>query len=230
MHIEHTNSYIAITFPCPLRTLSSAVFGGGYKKIDTIVNIKTNANALIGNSPDQLVSDFLKRKFPGRSGIGLLTSAKIEYAQFIYACEKDIHVLAAVTAGTSNALNIAERTTTDFSGGQTLCGTINTIVITDGFLLDDCMVSTAISATEAKTAALIDLGIKSTVTGNQATGTGTDSIVIVSGNGIRIRYAGGHTLFGQIVGETVYSAVKRSLLKQGPDTAILKKIGMSFNF
>ncbi len=230
MHIEHTDGYIAITFSCPLRTLSSAVFRGGYGKNDTIVNIKTNAADLMNNNPDRLISDFLQRKFPGRNGIGLLTSAKMKHAQFIYIGEKDIQVLAAVTAGTSNALNIAERTATDFSGSEAVHGTINTIVITDGYLFDDCMVSTAISATEAKTAALIDLGIKSTATGNQATGTGTDSIVIASGQGMRIRYAGGHTLFGQVVGEAVYSAVKRSLMKQNQDPAQLEKICSSFEF
>jgi len=230
MHIDHTDRYIAITFAYPLRTLSSAVFGGGYGKTDAVVNIKTDARTLMRKNPDQLISDFLKRKFPGRRGIGLLTSAQMDHAQFMYIRERDIQVLAVVTAGTSNALNISERTATDFSGTETAHGTINTIIITNGYLFDDCMVSTAITATEAKTAALIDLDIRSTATGNQATGTGTDSIVIVSGQGMKIRYAGGHTLFGQIVGETVYSAVKQSLLKQGIDPAFLQKICSSFEF
>ena len=230
MDIYHTDSYIAVTFLRPLRTLSSAVFGGGYGDYDTIINIKTDVETLRETGPDRLITDFFRQKFPGRKSIGLLTSAKMDHAQFILSVEKDIKVFAVVTAGTSNALNIAERSETNFSGAEIPVGTINIIVVTDGYLLEECMVSTAISATEAKTAALIDLGIKSTVTGNQATGTGTDSIVIASGKGIKLRYAGGHTQFGQMVGETVYTAVKRSLLKRRSDPTQLRAIVSSFDF
>lgn len=226
MRIYHTDSFIAVTFAAPLRTLSSAVYGGGYGRNDIIVNIKTDAEALNTTGPERLINDFFERIFPGRRGIGLLTAASMKNAQFVYRQEKGIQVLSIATAGTSNALNISERSTTGFSGTEV--GTINTIVITDAFLLEDCMVSTAITATEAKTAALIEYGVKSTITGNQATGTGTDSITIASGNGTRLRYAGGHTLFGQMVGETVCNAVMRSLQKKDPEPD-LSEISANFD-
>jgi len=63
-------------------------------------------------------------------------------------------------------------------------GTINIILLTNTTLTDAAMARTIITATEAKTADLQDLDIRSSYTPqNQAAGTGTDNIIVVSGNG-----------------------------------------------
>jgi adenosylcobinamide amidohydrolase len=73
--------------------------------------------------------------------------------------------------------------------------------------------------------------IKSVITGSQATGTGTDSIVIVSGTGKRkFQYAGGHTIYGQLLGEAVYTAVKSSLSKKLTEKLDYDKLCMPFRF
>ncbi len=213
MNIEHTKENITVTFASPRRMLSSASVGrGGFLRTDTIVNIHTSAGEIQNHTPETLVSDFLRSKKLNLGAVGLLTSAHFEYAQFIYLQEKDIKVLAVVTAGVSNALNISESSSTGFTG-ETIprAGTINIITITNAYLLDECMVSSVITSTEAKTAALVDLQVKSVISGNQATGTGTDSVAIVSGNQKNIQYAGGHTLYGQLLGRAVYTGVKSSL-------------------
>ncbi|MFW6138028.1 MAG: adenosylcobinamide amidohydrolase, partial [Spirochaetota bacterium] len=136
-----------------------------------------------------------------------------------------------VSAGVSNALNASEKSPTLFTGSPVpQWGTVNTVIITNARLLDDCLVSAVITATEAKTASLFDLGVKSVVTGAQATGTGTDSVTVVSGHGTEIQYAGGHTLFGQLIGEAVYTGVKRSLSRTAPGNWDLDKIRSRFNF
>jgi adenosylcobinamide amidohydrolase len=155
----------------------------------------------------------------------------MEYAQFIALEESGIGVLAVVTAGISNALNITERSDTEFSGeAGNAPGTINIIAVTNGCLLDECMVSSMITATEAKTAALMELGVRSVVSGTQATGTGTDTVVVVSGNGANIRYAGGHTLYGQLLGEAVYLGVKRSLQEIASGIGSFESLYTLFNF
>jgi adenosylcobinamide amidohydrolase len=218
MQIQHDNRAVILGFDYPLRTLSSAPYNGGIRRARSIVNLKTDSRAVLENSPEDLVSGFLNARGLGADSVGLLTSAGMEYAQFMAEQERDFAILAAVTAGTSNALNIAERTETDFSGeDRTGHGTINIIVVTNCLLLDEAMVSSLITATEGKTAALLDLGVKSVATGAQATGTGTDTVVVVSGNGPNIRYAGGHTLFGQLLGNAVYRGVKSSLTEQPTD-------------
>ena len=231
MKIEHTSRFIFIEFDHPLRTLSSASTGGGHRKAQSIVNLKTGTQEMHDNTPENLISDFFTQRGSDTAGIGLLTSAEMKYAQFVTAQEKGIGVLAVVTAGTSNALNIAERSDTRFSGGCDIgFGTINIIVITSAYLLDECMVSSIITATEAKTAALLDLQVRSVMTGNQATGTGTDTIVIVSGNGMKLRYAGGHTLYGQLLGQTVYHGVRQSLQEQKTGEEALHEICGMFEF
>jgi len=231
MQIQHDNRAVILRFDYPLRTLSSAPFNGGSRRARSIVNLKTDSRAVLENAPEDLISDFLNARGLGEDSVGLLTSAGMEYAQFIAEQESDIAILTLVTAGTSNALNIAERSDTDFTGeDRTGHGTINIIVVTNCFLLDESMVSSLITATEGKTAALLDLGVKSVATGAQATGTGTDTVVVVSGNGPHIRYTGGHTLFGQLLGNAVYRGVKSSLMEQPTNREGLDVIKNLFQF
>lgn len=100
--------------------------------------------------------------------------------------------------------------------GEPKQGTINILVLTNARMTDGGMARAIITATEAKTAALEDLHVPSTYTkGVQATGTGTDSMIIVSGtSGPRVTYPGGHSRIGEIMGKAVYEAVVEALEKQ----------------
>lgn len=95
-------------------------------------------------------------------------------------------------------------------------GTINIMVLTNARITDGGMARAVITATEAKTAALEDLHVPSSYTKNvQATGTGTDSMIIVSGaSGPRVTYPGGHSRIGELMGKAVYEAVVEALGKQ----------------
>jgi adenosylcobinamide amidohydrolase len=95
-------------------------------------------------------------------------------------------------------------------------GTINVILLTNATLSDGAMAGAIITATEAKTAALQDLNVKSTSTPqNQATGTGTDNIIVVSGKGLgkALRLASGHTKIGELIGFSTKTAVTEALKK-----------------
>ena len=73
-----------------------------------------------------------------------------------------------------------------------------------------------ISATEAKTAALQDMDIRSAYTPltNPATGTGTDNIIVVQGTGRPIDNAGGHSKMGELIAKAVYAGVREAIFKQ----------------
>ncbi|HNS56786.1 MAG TPA: adenosylcobinamide amidohydrolase [Smithellaceae bacterium] len=103
-------------------------------------------------------------------------------------------------------------------------GTINIILLTNARVTDGGMVRAVITATEAKTAALEDLHVPSTYTKNaQATGTGTDGIIIVSGSsGPLVTYPGGHSRIGGLMGKAVYEAVVEALGKQNGFKKIAK--------
>jgi len=231
MKIKYTHDFLFFTFDYPVRVLSSAFFNGGYGRRSAILNIKTNMEELKNTIPENIVRNKIEYlKLPSNTA-GMLTSANLEFVQFIYAEEKGIKLGISVSAGTSNALNISERSNTLYNGNPLdKAGTINIILATNMWLLSDCLVSTIITATEAKSAALIDLKVKSTIGKKQATGTGTDSVTIASGFGEKIQFAGGHTTFGQMVGESVYTAVKKSLQKIETDKTIIPIIEKQMGF
>jgi len=100
-------------------------------------------------------------------------------------------------------------------------GTINIIVLTNMKLSKRAMTRAIIAATEAKTAALEDMDIRSAYTPllNQATGTGTDNVLVVQGEGKAIQNAGGHSKMGELIGKAVYDGVKGAVLKQNKITS-----------
>jgi adenosylcobinamide amidohydrolase len=251
MKIEYSPKSIVVLFPSPRKVLSSAPFAGGFRTADAIVNLRTSAQETKKRDAGEILGSFLRTSRLGGRAVGFLTSAHLEYAQFVRLQHEDTILLAIVTAGTSNALNITDRNETPYTGVAPCTsdtnvkdrdvkdrdvpgteaadmdvpgmkpGTINIILLTNAELLDECCVSAVISATEAKSAALFDLGVRSVISGRQATGTGTDAVAVVSGGGMRYRFAGGHTVFGQLIGEAVYTGVKNSLLKRRTQTADL---------
>lgn len=129
-------------------------------------------------------------------------------------CErfKDMEVYALVTAGVkSNAV----RTSGD-RGNYYEPGTINVILLTNMELTPRAMTRAVITATEAKTAALMDMDVRSSYSGtvHRATGTGTDNIIVVRGKGSRIDNAGGHTKVGELIGKAVYGGVQEAVYRQ----------------
>ncbi|MCW4034129.1 MAG: adenosylcobinamide amidohydrolase [Candidatus Bathyarchaeota archaeon] len=95
-------------------------------------------------------------------------------------------------------------------------GTINVVLLTNAVLSDGAMARTIMTATEAKTAAMEDLGVKSSYTPkNQATGTGSDNMIVVSGVGSckPVLTTSGHTKLGELIGFTTKNAVFKALKK-----------------
>lgn len=125
-------------------------------------------------------------------------------------------VVALVTAGAkTNALRTGVDEGTHIEG-ELPKGTVNILILTNARLTDGAMVRTIVTATEAKTAAFEDLNVPSSYTKEvQATGTGTDSVIVVSGTrGPRVTYTGGHSKIGELIGKAVHEAVVEALEKQ----------------
>jgi len=125
---------------------------------------------------------------------------------------RQMEVYALVTAGVkSNAVRMSAD-----EGRFYEPGTINIILLPNMQLTSRAMTRAIISATEAKTAALMDLDIRSSYTPfvHQATGTGTDNIIVVEGTGKQIDNAGGHSKMGELIAKVVYKAVQEAIYKQ----------------
>ncbi|MFZ5451825.1 MAG: adenosylcobinamide amidohydrolase [Thermodesulfobacteriota bacterium] len=130
---------------------------------------------------------------------------------------KDLKVYALVTAGVKgNALRLSQD-----EGRFYEPGTINIILLTNYRLSPRAMSRALIAATEAKTAALQDLDIRSSEhpLAYQATGTGTDNIIVVGGRGRVLEMTGGHSKMGELIGRAVYQGVREAVSKQNGITA-----------
>jgi hypothetical protein len=60
------------------------------------------------------------------------------------------------------------------------------------------------------------MDIRSKYTGltNPATGTGTDNVIVIEGQGHSIDNAGGHTKMGELIAKAVYAGVREALFNQ----------------
>ncbi|MBI5252692.1 MAG: adenosylcobinamide amidohydrolase, partial [Desulfomonile tiedjei] len=141
----------------------------------------------------------------------LYTGARMDNLSVQKMQHGEMIVYALVTAGVeANAM----RASVD-EGRFYEPGTINVIILTNMQLSSRALTRAIISATEAKSAALQDLDIRSSYSpGYQATGTGTDEVLVVEGRGKKVENAGGHSKLGELIAKTVYSGVKESIALQ----------------
>ena len=95
-------------------------------------------------------------------------------------------------------------------------GTINTMLFISTPLTEGALVRTIMTATEAKTAALQELAVNSRYSDGLATGTGTDQIAVAAcaGSGTRLTSAGKHSKLGELIGQVVSEAIKKTLAMQ----------------
>jgi predicted amidohydrolase/adenosylcobinamide amidohydrolase len=223
---------LLVTFPQSRRTLST---------FDGLVD----ARAAINHAAHPWLWERVSRTFmraDGRGGqayiehVRALTAARLGLepggvVQMATAADLDnlavatrefgpLTVTALVTAGArSNALRAGVDAGTHIEGMDSAAanhGTINIMLLTNARLTDGAMARAMVTATEAKTAALQDLNVPSTYTpAAQATGTGTDSVIVVSGtSGPQATSAGGHSRLGELIGRATHAAVVEALGKQ----------------
>lgn len=146
--------------------------------------------------------------------LALTTGVSQEHVASCTVAQDGLIVAALATAGVRvNALR-AGYDKGEFLEGWLPAGTINIIVLTNRQLSPGAMAQALIVSTEAKAAVLQDLNVPSCYTQNMtATGTGTDSVAVVSGSfAPEATYAGGHSRLGELIGRAVYFAVTDALL------------------
>ncbi|MFZ2446915.1 MAG: adenosylcobinamide amidohydrolase [Syntrophobacteraceae bacterium] len=146
------------------------------------------------------------------SGCFLFTGADMKNLSPQKAQFRDMTVYALVTAGVEgNAMRMSVDEGLFYEPG-----TINIVLLTNMRLTPRAMARAIITATEAKTAAMQDLDIRSSVSPakSQATGTGTDEVLVVEGRGKRIEGAGGHCKLGELIAAAVYDGVKEAVYRQ----------------
>ena len=160
------------------------------------------------------IADKLGTKSENITELG--TAADMDNLATVTKEYKPFVVTALVTAGAkTNALRTGVDAGLHIEGEEPK-GTVIIFILTNAKLTDGAMARALITVTEAKTAAFQDLNVPSSYSKSvQATGTGTDSIMVVSGiEGPKVTYTGGHSKIGELIGKAVHEAVLKALKKQ----------------
>jgi len=215
--IGEANDTFVLHLPEPRSLLSTRQ---GFMKAKTVFNChipKALGDYMHDQTKEQkklyheMLSDVLKEYNLGIDDFAFLSTAvtmdKIAWAEETY---EDLWVVAFTTAGVkNNAMRIGR----DKAGGierneQFIrLGTINTILVTNASFDQAAQASAIIAATEAKNVALQELDIRSAFSPDcLATGTGTDQVIVVSGDGEKCTYVQGHTKIGEMMARAVISS------------------------
>jgi len=193
----------------PLRTVSSALVGGGLGQARHFCNFHVDKN-YDGHDPAADLRDWLvARDLAPETGVAMMTAVRLEHLAVVEQREGAFALCAAVTAGVSNAVDITAQSAGD---PRPVIGTINIFVFVDAHLSDAALINACQSVTEAKARALHELDVRDPFTGTRATGTSTDCLAVAATqSGTLTHYAGSATLLGRAIGRAVFDATCRSL-------------------
>ncbi len=209
------DNVLAVICDTALITVSSAFYNGGYKQIKAVLNVGVPEgynDRSLHLDPLKLINSSAAKVGITKDYLAMVTAAKINNYSLVQKKTNDFSVSVAVTAGCKHGESSGEEMDV-----QEIHGTINIIVLIDGKPTESCMIASVITATEAKSAALRDLDIRSFYTGDSATGSITDSVTIAStDNGKTISYGGPASKLGKLVGFCTRKAVTEALIKQEP--------------
>ena len=196
---------MTVRFPAPYRCVSWAVVNGGETTTDTVAWLFLKLNE-IEDYDDPRAWFRARLAAEGLSqAVGLLTSRRL-HGYVESGAGSGCHVVA--TVGLSNALAAGD----PVSFTPRKAGTINIVCALAEPLTKEAALEALALAAEARTAALLEARVPSVVSGRDASGTGTDCIVIAyPEDGAGADYCGKHTELGRRIGWHVRDAIGRGV-------------------
>jgi adenosylcobinamide amidohydrolase len=158
------------------------------------------------------------------------TAANMNYAAVVAASDLDVTVTAVVTAGVHGNAACAgdpaswretasgwEKVTAP-AGPTPVAGTINTMLLINHALTEGALARAVITMTEAKSAALQRLAVRSLYSADFSTGTGTDQYCVAAvlgagdgGGGKEFTSTSPHSKLGELIGVAVRDATLEAL-------------------
>lgn len=195
----------------PLRVVSSALVGGGLGWARHFCNFHVGRDYAGHDPAADLCAWLAARNLAPSESVAMMTAVRLAELAVVERREQGVALLAAVTAGVSNAVDITAPTAGD---PRPVVGTINTLVFLDAQLSDGALVNACLSASEAKVRALAESDVRDPHTGTRATGTSTDCLAIAATQRGALRhYAGSGTVLGRALGRVVFEATCRALAR-----------------
>lgn len=176
-----------------MRMVASAPHGGGIGLRRWVVNAQVPASYGRRDPDHHLTRLGVSLGLPGR-GVGMLTAADVRSV----ASVTDFGVEAAATVGLGHPTWAAAP---DVDRPVSLVGTINLVVLLPERLSDAALVNAVATATEAKTQALWESGVR-------GTGTATDAVCIACPeDGAPHAFGGPRSVWGARLARAVHAAV-----------------------
>jgi len=207
----------------PRTVLSSAPYRGGLLRARYILNHQVPSDPIqrqqpggrrVWGDPSRYLSKVAVRRGAHGPRVGLMTAVPMTRLVVMREQAEGLWVEGFLTVGVSNAVRAgAPLLPPAHRSDRAMVGTINIILVTNARLTASAMVGVVQVMTESKTAVLLDEGVPTWDGGPGATGTGTDAVVVASGDGPTVRYSGTHTALGEVVGRLVGRGVREGLTR-----------------
>ncbi len=206
---EHLGKPVAIVrLPGRHRVLSSTIMGGGLTETDTlfILEVKMGYD---NPRPEDDLEEVRRRYSLPEDSVGFMTAADVDRVLTVKRDEVNGKgAIAVITAGVTNAVYAGERLPQEIIDllPKHVAGTINIIALMDRPVQDCGLAGGFITITEAKSAALMDMGVK-------GTGTTSDAVAVACPIGDGDKYCGPATDAGIAVARAVREGVADSIRK-----------------
>ncbi len=192
-----------------LKTWSSAVINAGSGWYRNFINRRVSPHYSCDNVQEEM-GEYLRQKgFTESDTVAMMTAVNTADAVIKEYKTNVGDIIVMVTAGVGNAVDVSKTYEIEIFPA---IGTINTWVIINGELTEEGFIQAIMTATEAKTKALVSEEVKDQRTNTTATGTPTDSILIAATQvGSYIPYAGPVTELGKKIGQGVYECTVEAI-------------------
>ena len=203
--------HIALRSPIPLRTMSSGVVGSGMGWHQIFINRHVDKNYDCEDHRKEMIQYLHEHGIEPLDTVGMMTAVYLEDVAWKMLYGDGFSVMAVVTAGVGNAVDASQSEKHEF---VQIPGTINTWIFVNGELTEEAFIQGVMTATEAKVKALEHHGVKDLVTGTNATGTSTDSIMVAATQqGKKLEFAGTITPLGKLISKAVFECTLESIEK-----------------
>jgi adenosylcobinamide hydrolase len=196
-----TDEVLVWELPAPRRAIASAPLGGGIGERSWILNAQVSRDYERTDIDDHLRAIAAEQACVGE-GVGMLTAVKV--AGVTTATDDDVRAYATVGVTAPTWAADAD----DAISAYAPPGTINVVAFVPARLDDGALVNAVMTATEAKSQALLAAGVP-------GTGTASDALCIVcepaSGDGTIERFGGPRSRIGAPLARAVHAAVTAGL-------------------
>jgi len=207
-HVEELPSGRALIVPLngAHEVISWAIVNGGRRRARSVVWRELRLAELDphGDGGALMRETLAQLRMP--DAVGLLTARDVRTYEDERVERSGTWARCIATVGLGNALAAGD------PPAAAPVGTINLVCQVSVGLSEEALIEACALVAEARTAALLEVTVRSPISGRPASGTGTDCIVIAAPVAQRTEpFAGKHTACGSAIGAAVRGAVTRGV-------------------